>query len=58
VARGCDVGIGARNKADVEDAVVAIKAKGVATFSGAVDVSSGLVLKAWVEGMARRPTSS
>ena len=53
-AEGADVGICARNKADVDSAVAAIKAKGVAAFGDAVDVSNGPALKAWVEDMASK----
>ena len=48
-AEGANVGICSRNQADVDSAVAALKAKGVAAFGGAVDVSDGAALKGWVE---------
>jgi 3-oxoacyl-[acyl-carrier protein] reductase len=53
-AEGANVGICARNQADVDSAVVALKARGVAAFGGAVDVSNGAALKAWVNDMASK----
>lgn len=53
-AEGADVGICARNQADVESTVTAIKAKGVAAFGSSVDVSNGPALKGWVEDMASK----
>ncbi|MCK1270586.1 MULTISPECIES: SDR family NAD(P)-dependent oxidoreductase [unclassified Bradyrhizobium] len=53
-AEGANVGICARNQTDVDNAVTAIKAKGVAAFGSSVDVSNGPALKAWVEDMASR----
>ena len=53
-AEGANVGICARNQADVDRAVTAIKAKGAAAFGSAVDVSNGTALKAWVEDMASK----
>jgi 3-oxoacyl-[acyl-carrier protein] reductase len=53
-AEGANVGICARNQADVDSAVVALKARGVAAFGGAVDVSDGPALKAWVNDMASK----
>jgi 3-oxoacyl-[acyl-carrier protein] reductase len=53
-AEGADVGSCARNQADVDSAVAAIKAKGVAAFGSSVDVSNGPALKAWVEDMASK----
>jgi len=44
-AEGADVGICSRNQADVDSAVAALKAKGVAAYGGAVDVSNGAALK-------------
>jgi 3-oxoacyl-[acyl-carrier protein] reductase len=43
-AEGANVGICARNQADVDAAVTAIKAKGVAAFGSAVDVANGPAL--------------
>jgi len=45
-AEGANVGICSRNQADVDSAVAALKATGVAAFGGAVDVSDGAALKA------------
>lgn len=53
-AEGANVGICARNQTDVDSAVVALKARGVAAFGGAVDVSNGAALKAWVNDMASK----
>jgi 3-oxoacyl-[acyl-carrier protein] reductase len=53
-AEGANVGICARNQADVDSTVAALKAKGVAAFGGAVDVSDGPALKAWVNDMASK----
>jgi len=44
----------ARNLAEVESTVAALKAKGVGAFGGAVDVANAGVLKAWVEDMAAK----
>jgi 3-oxoacyl-[acyl-carrier protein] reductase len=53
-AEGANVGICARNRADVDSAVAALKAQGVAAFGGSVDVSDGAALKAWVSDMASK----
>ncbi|MCP9629066.1 SDR family oxidoreductase [Rhodopseudomonas palustris] len=53
-AEGADVGICARNVAEVDATVTALKAKGVAAFGGAVDVANGPALKAWVADMASK----
>ena len=53
-AEGANVGICSRNQADVDSAVAALKAKGVAAFGGAVDVSDGTALKGWVSDMASK----
>jgi 3-oxoacyl-[acyl-carrier protein] reductase len=51
---GAHVGICARNQADVDSAVAALKTKGVSAYGGSVDVSDGAALKAWVSDMAIR----
>lgn len=51
---GADVGLCARNAAEVESAVAALKANGVSAFGAAVDVSDGPGLKAWVAEMAAK----
>ena len=51
---GANVGICARNQADVDSTVVKLKAMGVAAFGGSVDVSDGAALKAWVNDMASK----
>jgi 3-oxoacyl-[acyl-carrier protein] reductase len=51
---GANIGICSRNPAEVENTVVALKAKGIAAYGGAVDVSDGAALKAWVGEMAQR----
>jgi 3-oxoacyl-[acyl-carrier protein] reductase len=53
-AEGANVGICARNQADVDSTVAALKAMGVAAFGGRVDVSDGPALKAWVSDMASK----
>jgi 3-oxoacyl-[acyl-carrier protein] reductase len=53
-AEGANVGICARNQADVDSTVAKLKATGVAAFGGAVDVSDGPALKAWVNDMASK----
>jgi 3-oxoacyl-[acyl-carrier protein] reductase len=51
-SEGANVGICARNQADVDSAVAALKTKGVSAYGGALDVSDGAALKAWVSDMA------
>ncbi|MBN9008148.1 MAG: SDR family oxidoreductase [Rhizobiales bacterium] len=51
---GANVGVCARNQADVDKTVAALKTKGVSAFGGPVDVSDGPVLKAWVNEMASK----
>jgi 3-oxoacyl-[acyl-carrier protein] reductase len=46
---GCDIGICARNAAQVADAVAAFKQKGVHAFGSAVDVADGAALKTFIE---------
>jgi len=53
-AEGANVGICARNQADVDSTVAALKARGVSAFGGAVDVADGAALKAWVSDMAAK----
>ena len=53
-AEGANVGICSRNQADVDSAVAALKAKGVAAYGSAVDVSDGTALKGWVSDMASK----
>ena len=53
-AEGADVGICARNQADVDSTVASLRSKGVSAFGGAVDVSNGPALKAWVADMASK----
>lgn len=53
-AEGAHVGLCARNAAEVESAVAALQATGVSAFGGAVDVSDGPGLKAWVADMAAK----
>jgi 3-oxoacyl-[acyl-carrier protein] reductase len=53
-AEGANVGICARNQADVDSTVAALKAVGVAAFGGRVEVSDGAALKAWVSDMASK----
>ncbi|MFT3937616.1 SDR family NAD(P)-dependent oxidoreductase [Rhodopseudomonas sp.] len=53
-AEGAHVGLCARNAAEVESAVAALKANGVSAFGSAVDVSDGPGMKAWVADMAAK----
>jgi 3-oxoacyl-[acyl-carrier protein] reductase len=46
---GCDVAICARHAEGVQEAVEALKAKGVNATGGVVDVADGEALKAWVK---------
>jgi 3-oxoacyl-[acyl-carrier protein] reductase len=51
-SEGANVAICARNQAEVDGAVAALKAKGVSAYGGSVDVSDGAALRAWVADMA------
>lgn len=51
-AEGADVAICARNAAQVEDAVAALKTKGVRAAGGAVDISDANALRAWIADTA------
>ncbi|NEW87103.1 SDR family NAD(P)-dependent oxidoreductase [Rhodopseudomonas sp. WA056] len=53
-AEGAHIGLCARNAAEVDSAVAALRATGVSAFGGAVDVSDGPGLKAWVADMAAK----
>jgi 3-oxoacyl-[acyl-carrier protein] reductase len=53
-AEGCNVAICARNAREVDGAVAALAAAGVKATGAAVDVSDGLMLKAWVSEAAAR----
>jgi 3-oxoacyl-[acyl-carrier protein] reductase len=50
---GCDVGICARGQADIDAARDALKAKGVAAYGEAVDVSDKAALEGWVANAAK-----
>jgi NAD(P)-dependent dehydrogenase (short-subunit alcohol dehydrogenase family) len=50
---GCDVAICARGQADLDSALDALKAKGVATHGEAVDVSDKEALEGWVANSAK-----
>jgi 3-oxoacyl-[acyl-carrier protein] reductase len=45
---GCDVGICARNEAQVKETLAALTIKGVRATGGAVDVSDSVALRQWV----------
>lgn len=45
---GADVAICARNPAQIDEAVAALKALGVKATGGSVDISDGAALKAWI----------
>ena len=49
---GADVGICARNAAEVEETVAALRAKGVAAFGQAIDVADKGALENWVAACA------
>src|SRR5690606_37414574 len=53
-AEGANIGICARKQQDVDETVAALKARGVSAFGGAVDVSDGPALKAWVNDMGAK----
>jgi len=53
-SEGANLAICARNQAEVDAAVAALKTKGVSAYGGSVDVSDGAALKAWVADMAAR----
>lgn len=46
---GADVGICARNSAQVEETVGALRARGVNATGASVDITDGKALKAWIE---------
>jgi 3-oxoacyl-[acyl-carrier protein] reductase len=51
-SEGANVGICARNGAEVESTVAALKGKGISAYGRSVDVADGAALKAWVADMA------
>jgi 3-oxoacyl-[acyl-carrier protein] reductase len=51
-AEGVNVSICARNATEVEQAVAALRARGVKAHGAAVDVADGAALKAWVDASA------
>src|SRR5271155_822816 len=51
-AEGADVAICARKPDQVNEAVAALKDKGVRAFGGAVDIMDGPALRAWIEKVA------
>jgi 3-oxoacyl-[acyl-carrier protein] reductase len=51
---GCDVAICARTAEQVEEAVIALKAKGVKALGGVVDVGDGQALRDWVKAMGEQ----
>ncbi len=53
-AEGCDIGICARDAGEVEAAVAALSATGVAAAGSALDVADGDALNSWVGDMAAR----
>jgi len=52
VEEGCDIGICARTAAQVEEAVIAFKAKSVKAFGSAVDVADGAQLTSFLKSTA------
>jgi 3-oxoacyl-[acyl-carrier protein] reductase len=53
-AEGANVSICARHQADVEQAVAALSAKGVAAFGSTIDVADGAAIGKWVDASAAR----
>lgn len=53
VAEGCDVGLCARNKKEVDDAVAALSKSGRKIIGGVVDVTDSAGLRAWVTETAK-----
>lgn len=51
---GADIAICARNADQIADAVEALKTKGVTATGGAVDVTDGAALKAWIASAAQQ----
>lgn len=51
-AEGADVAICARKQGEIEEAVGALKAKGVRAYGGLVDIADGAALKAWIDRAA------
>ncbi len=51
---GCNVAICARNADQLNEAIDALKAKGVSAFGGAVDVADGSQLRKWVSEAAEQ----
>jgi len=52
IEEGCDIGICARTAAQIEEATVAFKAKGVNSFGSVVDVADGAQLTSFVKSTA------
>ena len=52
-SEGCDVAICARNKAQIDEAVATLTAKGVKAWGAAVDVADTKALRAWVGDAAK-----
>lgn len=49
---GCNVGICARKREEVETTIAALKRKGIRATGRALDVGDGAALKAWIESVA------
>src|SRR5262245_36810592 len=49
---GADVAICARKAGEIEEAVTALRKRGVRATGGAVDIANGEALKAWIGGVA------
>ncbi len=52
VEEGCDIGICARNAAQVDEAVAAFKGKGAKAHGSVIDVADGAALKSFIESTA------
>ena len=52
-AEGADVGICARNQAEIDEAVAALQGHGVTAFGRALDVADGPALQGWVGAAAQ-----
>lgn len=51
-AEGADIALCARNREQLDEAVAALKAKGVNAWGGVADIADGAGLKAWIEKAA------
>jgi 3-oxoacyl-[acyl-carrier protein] reductase len=50
---GCEVGVGARSKREIDEAVAALRATGARVEGGTVDIADGAGYRVWLEQMAQ-----